>query len=279
MGGPVFAALLKPVELRADVDPLTGELRPDPLSLGLSQADEAALEWALRCAEAYGGRVRALAAGGRGATAVLSAAGASGAAELSQVPLDPEWPSEWVAHALASELADVEIVWCGDASLDRASGSVPAFVAAELRRPQALGLVEIELPGELAGGLEAIRRLDAGRRERLLVKGPAVLSVEGSTARLRRAPLGPTLAAGAGGLRVKVIEARRGETAAPAVRRTRPYSPPARVVPPPAGESAGERVRLLLGLDRQQARARSVRLEPQGAAAMIIESLESWGEL
>lgn len=279
MTAPVFAALLKPVELRAGVDPLSGDLCPDPLSLGLSPADEAALEWALSCADLYGGRVRTLAAGDGRATTVLRAAGAAGASELVWVEIDPDWPSDWVAHSLAAQLADVELVWCGDTSFDRGSGSVPAFVADELSRPQALGLVAVELAGDLAEGARAVRRLDGGRRERLSVRGPAVLSVEGSTARLRRAPLGALLAAEAGAVPLRSVAGRAGRSPAPVVGRAKPYRPAARVVAPPEGESATERVRSLLGIGRQGARARHLSLEPAAAAAMIIESLESWGEL
>lgn len=280
MTSPVFAALLKPVELAASIDPLTGQVIPDPISLGLSPSDEAALEWALRCAERHGGSVRALAAGERGAAeVVLRQAAAAGAAELVHVSLDPDWPSDWVGRALAQELTDVALAWCGDMSLDRGSGSVPAFVAAALGWPQALGLVSVDLPAGAGEPFEVLRRLDGGRRERLLVTGPAVLSVEGATARLRRAGFSALLAARRELLPIKTVAGPAGRTALPALGAVSPYRPPARVVPPPAGESAGERIRSLIGLEGRPVAHRSLHLEPAEAAAMIIESLESWGEL
>ena len=46
-----------------------------------------------------------------------------------------------VAAALATVVAGATWVVCGDVSADRGSGSVPAFLAAELGVAQALGLV------------------------------------------------------------------------------------------------------------------------------------------
>ena len=61
-------------------------------------------------------------------------------------------------------------------------------------RAQALGLVAVEHGGD-AADVRATRRLDGGRREVLRVVAPAVLSVEGAAARLRRASLPAELAA------------------------------------------------------------------------------------
>lgn len=278
--GPVYAACWKAVELRAGVDPLTGETVPDPPSLGVSAADEAALEWALRSAALAGpgARVRVVTAGTGRADAVLRRAASSGAAELVRVDVAADAPSEHVARALAPELAGAELVWCGDASSDRGSGSVPAYLAAMLGRPQALGLVAFELPA--TGGplpFAVTRRLDGGRRERLAVEAPAVLSCEGSTARLRRAPLHQVLLA-----RKSVPVVRIGPNLpGPPVSevRVRPYKPPARVVPPPPGVAARDRIRALTGLALDHAPARAVTLEPDEAAAVILEALEAWGEL
>ena len=96
------------------------------------------------------------------------------------------------AAALATALGDVAVVCCGDASLDRGTGAVPAFLAGELAAEQALGLVGIHLPQPGVSAplsLRVERRLDRGRREHLSVSPPCVLSVEAHTARLRRAPL------------------------------------------------------------------------------------------
>jgi electron transfer flavoprotein beta subunit len=280
---PLVAVCWKVVELRAAVDPLTGEVLPDPSSLGPSPADEAALEWALRCADAAGGRVRVVTAGGAEAEATLRLAAACGAAELVRVAMPAGAHSEDVARALEPELRDAELVWCGDLSRDRGSGSVPAFLAALLGLPQALGLVGIEIveEAEVTGwpipALTVTRRLERGRRERLVVDGRAVLSCEGSVARLRRAPLDRLL-----GARRMPVELRAAPGAVDHSVRTvavRPYRPAPRVVPPPPGVTASERVRALTGVASTPRPARAVRLDPPAAAGAILEALESWGEL
>ena len=75
--------------------------------------------------------------------------------------------------------------------MDRGTGSVPAFLAHELGNAQALGLVEVDTGHAVDRAVDCacVRRLDGGRREVLDVAAPAVLSVEGSVRRLRRAPL------------------------------------------------------------------------------------------
>ena len=143
----VVVACMKRVELRAGVDPLTGDVIPDPASAGPSPADTAALEWALRIAEASGGAVvAAVTAGGPECDAMLRAALAAGAMRAVRVPVGDtagEAPSTVVARALARAVAFVVapptpatpaaatgmsgvVVCCGDASVDRGSGSVPS---------------------------------------------------------------------------------------------------------------------------------------------------------
>ena len=85
--------------------------------------------------------------------------------------------------------------------------------------------------------MRATRRLDGGRREVLDVAPPAVLSVEGAVARLRRASLPAELAA-----RPAPIERAPGPTGpvehADAVH---PYRPRARAMPAPAGAALAPR--------------------------------------
>lgn len=283
---PFVAVCWKAVELRSRVDALTGTVLADPLSLGVSPADEAALEWALRCAEASGASLRVVSGGGEEAESVLRRAAAAGASELVRVVVGPDWPSEWVAHALAPHLVGASLVWCGDMSTDRGSGSVPAYLAAELGVAQALGLVSVALS---AGGeskdansseslrIEALRRLDGGRRERLRVEEAAVLSCEGATARLRRAPLDALLAARQ--MPIAVHRAEEGSTVAPEVVSVGPYRPRARVVTPPPGQTARERIGTLIGVSTERRTARAVHLDPVQAGATILDALRAWGEL
>ena len=211
-------------------------------------------------------------------------------------------PSATVAAGLAEALRDAAVVCCGDASLDRGTGAVPAFLAGELAAEQALGLVGLHLPEPDEAGpprLRAERRLDHGRREHLVVSPPCVVSVEAHTARLRRAPLDRVLSsrdaaveltppraparllAGslAGALSGGTVEGHDASGDAAPVR-TAPFRPRPRVVPAPASSlPARERVLSLLGGPAGRAPARTVHLPAVEAAAVLLETLDSWGEL
>ncbi len=228
----MIAACCKWVDLRPEVDPLDAHVRTDPRTAGCSAADAAALEWALRAGERWDQPVLAVTAGPPEADRVLRDAVAAGATRAVRIDLPTSAPSAVVATAIAAVLgpAGVSSVWCGDHSLDRGSGAVPAFLAAELGSAQALGLVDVELDAR-AGRVTAWRRLDRGRREHVRLDGPGVLSVEGSTARLRRAALGAVMSSGRA-----PIEVVTPGPAAREARRSRRRAPAAAV--PPSGPRA-----------------------------------------
>jgi electron transfer flavoprotein beta subunit len=269
-----LAACLKLVDRRPEVDPITGVVHDEDRYGAASGPDLAALEWALRCADAWSGEVIAVTAGSSSADAVLRDALAAGAAGAVRVDLDPEAPSEVVAAALAPHLKDCDVVWCGDSSLDRGSGAVPAYLAAWLGASQALGLVGVEPqpePGEVVG----TRRLDGGRRERLRVLAPAVVSVEGSAARLRRATLAAKVSSRAAPLSVVGGPVHRDLLA----HRTRPFRPRPRILPGPAGDHAFERILQLTATHAAPAAVAAVELGPDAAADRILEALTKWGYL
>lgn len=244
----------------------------------LSYADQAALELALTTAARTGETVRAVTAGPMGADTVLREALAVGVDEVRRIELDADVPSAMVAAALRSAVADCRLVWCGDYSSDRGSGSVPAFLAAELDYGQALGLIAVDLPERSDDPLRVRRRLDGGRREVLEIRGPAVLSVEGSTARLRRAPLRDTMTAS----RAEIPVDQPPLAAPPAVVEvgaTRPFRPRARVVPAPRGDRALDRVRMVTDTSAAKGHGEVVHLEPRPAAERIVSALRQWNYL
>ncbi|MFN8021767.1 MAG: mycofactocin-associated electron transfer flavoprotein beta subunit [Acidimicrobiales bacterium] len=257
-----------------------GPLGPDPGDdrfADVSPADRAALEVALRLADSSGDTVTAIAAGPAGADRILRDAIAAGASRAIRLDMPTDSDSRDVAFELAQLLGDASVVLCGDYSLDRGSGSVPAFVAHHRRAAQALGLVSVDVAasGSASGRVHAVRRLDGGRREVLSVPMPCVLSVEGSVAVLRRAPLPRVLAA-----RTATIEV---VTAPPAHHKSSPaivtpYRPRARVMSPPHG-SALDRVRSLTDTGAASARGETVELPPREAAARIVAALREWGHL
>lgn len=272
----MIAACLKFVDRRPEVDPLTGEVHTDVRSSGLSDADQAALEWALRLGESWGEEVVALSAGDQDADAVLREAIAVGASSAIRVEIPRSVASSTVAAALAATADGVDLFVCGDWSLDRGSGSVPAFLAAHAEAAQALGLVTVE-PVE-RGVLRCERRLDGGRRERLVVRAPAVISVEGSSARLRRAPLAAALAATRA--HVEVRQPALAATLVEAPTRTGPFRPRPRVLPPPPRDlSPRERVLALTGALVERTPPKRIVMEPGEAADFLLEQLREWGEL
>jgi electron transfer flavoprotein beta subunit len=269
---------VKQVDLRPEVDPLSGAVaETDARFAGVSPADQAALEIALRLAEAWEGDVVAVTAGPPRADAALRDCLAAGASSAVRADVGADASSRAVAAALAAQLTDADLVCCGDWSLDRGSGSVPAFVAEELDAAQALGLVAVE-PGPAAGVLDVERRLDQGRRERLRVATPAVLSVEAGCARLRRAGLAAVLAARAAAIEVASPPAVPPDPVR--VVSTGPYRPRTRVLSPPSPElDARGRILALTGALSDREPPRTLVLGPDEAADALLDQLRAWGYL
>ena len=272
---PRIGAALKWQPLRPEVDHLTGTVTLDERFMGASDADLAALEWALRLGEAWEGEVAAACAGPAGADEMLREALAAGAARAVRCELSGSASSAAAAAALAQAFEGFDVIVCGDHSRDRGSGSVPALLAAELGAAQALGLVKLE--PEEASSIRAERRLDGGRRERLRVRPPSVLSVEGATARLRRAPLPSVLRAGHSEVE-HVDGASKAHDGTPARGRLRPYRPRARALDPPDPElPARERILKLTGALATRGGRQVVRGEPDEAAEALLGALRAWG--
>jgi electron transfer flavoprotein beta subunit len=248
---------------------------PDGRWAGVSLADRAALELALRIA-GDDGEVDVVGLAPAGAEHTLREALAAGATRTIRIDAPIDLPSRDVAASLAAVAEGSDLVVAGDQSVDRGTGSVPAFIAAELRLAQALGLVRVELPTPSSGEarvLRALRRLDGGRREVLEIPLPAVLSVEGAVATLRRASLTATLAASHAD--IVVIPRPAGE---PVSAEVHPYRPRARALRPPHGDTR-DRVRELLHLGAPPSHAETVVLDPPAAAERILDQLRAWGYL
>jgi electron transfer flavoprotein beta subunit len=255
---------------------LDGEVDTDSRWAGVSRADEAALEVALKLAD--GDRVTIVCLGPADAEPTLRGAFAAGAQHVVRVDASPELDSLVVATALAEHVQEADLVICGDYSMDRGTGSVPAFLAAELGAAQALGLVEVGVsdaatPAGATGNLRVLRRLDGGRREVLDVPTPAVISVEGAVARLRRAPLSASLASRSA--EITVVPGPFGRLPESEVH---PYRPRPRTLPAPEG-TALARVRELLDVGGSKANTETLELEPLKAAAKIVEQMHEWGYL
>jgi electron transfer flavoprotein beta subunit len=272
----VVSACVKWVDLHPEIDPIHGNVVPSARGGGFSPADEAALEVALRLAAAWEAECVLICAGPAEAEGDLSALGAAGADRIVRVDHSSEQDSSLTADVLASVLGPgdlaADVVVCGDLSYDRGSGSVPALLAHHLAAAQALGLIEVG--AEPNGLVRAVRRLDGGRRELIETRAPCVLSVEGSTAVLRRAPWSSALAS-ATSAAVEVRQRRlEGHVEPP---RLRPWRPRARVLPAPDGATAFARVVALTGASAERTPPRTVEAEPHEAARLILDQIADWG--
>lgn len=278
---PLIVACVRVADLRRQVDPLTGAVASDPLGMGMSAADEAAVEYALRLADLWSGRVVVVAAGPPIIEPVLRDVAALGA-DILRVPLGDDavglpFTTEIVgdevdlARALIGAMMPLgrpDLVLCGDRSSDRGTGALPAFLAHQLGASQALGLVDLQpMTAPMSGAADASgpssptgprrlvgeRRLDRGWRERLEITLPAVCSVEGSGLSLRRGSLAAALQSSErpvpvnrpttdAAARAEEVAGLDGMTRVHA-GATRPYRPRPRVRPAPDGDDA--RLRLL----------------------------------
>lgn len=313
---PVIGVALKLAPGRIDVDPLTGAATPDRVPGCPSRSGLAALEIALRLRDAWQASVVVATVGTAAAEPMLRDALAMGADSAIRIEA-PRWdrggqapgtPSALTAAAmaLAGALAGCPVVLCGDGGHDGGTGAVPALLAAYGGRAQALGLTSVA-PAGTPGTVRAERRLDRGWRERLLVRSPMVLSVEGGSAQPRRAPVAAVLAARKEAISVlpwaagSIAHSATGsasadsadpERAAAAMAATAagaaaeaagitvlPYRPRARVLQPPAGESPLARVLSLLGSGGEHEPPERVDAGPAEAAAQILAKLRGWGYL
>lgn len=271
----MIAVCLAPADLHPHVDELTGEVSSDPRRAALPAAESTALEHALRAASAWGGWVLAVTCGARSVEPALVDVAALGVS-VARVEPSPDDPAE-VASLLASAIGsygEPSLVLCGDRSAVRGIGVVPGFLAHELGLPHALGLVALSVSPH--GTVLAERRLDGGWRERLLVSGPAVLSVEGGSARLRRAPLSGVLEAGP----VETFSAPApvgARTSSAVLGVPRPYRPRTQVVPAPEGDTR-DRLLALTGALVQRQPARVIGpVDPAGAAEELLAYLARIG--
>ncbi len=267
---------MKWVALRPDIDPVTGVVSSDDRWSGPSPADNAALEVGLRLAGSGDDDVHVMTVAGPVADAMLRDAVACGAAAATRVQCAIQATSHAAAAILAETIRPLQprLVICGDWSLDRGSGSVPPFLAAELGYGQACGLVSVsDGPGTI---LLAERRLDGGRRERVRISGPAVLSVEGSVAVLRRATLAGTLRSQK--LAITVLTPKHALAATPTAQHSGPFRPRARVLDGPAtSESPRSRIEQLTGALTNRKPPQKLTLEPEAAADAILAQLAEWG--
>jgi electron transfer flavoprotein beta subunit len=267
------------------VDWLSGAVRLEGRRRVRSAADLAACGVALTIASAMRAEVLVVAMCDAHGEAVLRDVLAEGAhravrlvaGEDVDTPGPAEqWGSEVAAAALAAVLGDADVIVCGDASGDRGSGTVPARLAHLLGRPQALGCRAVRLEGS---SLRAVRRLDGGRRERLGIDPPCVVSVEAGIGPVPRAALARVLGGGPAVERVAAAVPPGSSRGDPTGAVTGPWRPRASDVPVPGERDPVLRAVALTGALERSDPPEFLRAAPDAAAAGILERLERWGLL
>ncbi len=288
---------VKWVATHVHIDPLSGVVAERSHDNQFSASDHAAVEVALRTARAWNDagsptQVVAVCVGPVDSEDELKVLIADGVDRAIRVEAATHYSatsqptSRQIASLICAVIGEMTsggqlLVVCGDVSADRGSGSVPAFIAHEIGCAQALGLVEVH-EGD-PGVLRAMRRLDGGRREELVIEAPAVISVEGAVAHLRRASLQTTIAARSA--TVELRNAREIGAAEPAIATSglgdgmvmHPWRPRTRIVPAPVQPDALGRIVELTGAKSDRVPPRTVTLEPDEAARAILDQLAEWG--
>ena len=284
------------VDLHPEIDLIDGSISTDRRRYGFSEADRAALEVGLGIADRDRGdgcdvEVVVMSVAPSAADDSLIELAASGADRIVRIDGDPDGDPALSAAAVGRALAhgieaigDVSLVVCGDLGFAWGSGAVPGYIAHHLEVPQALGALEVSADVDAVGAakvgpgeLSVLRRLDGGRRELLRVPRPAVVSVEGAAARLRRAPLRSVME-----LRRRGISADSACSPMPSgllAEHVGPIRPRARVLAPPGATRALDRIAELTGAFVDRNPPRTVEAEPAEAAALIVEQLRTWGYL
>ncbi|MCF8046677.1 MAG: electron transfer flavoprotein subunit beta/FixA family protein [Desulfarculaceae bacterium] len=156
------------------------ELRPrPPLRRKISSYDELALEEALRLKDRLPQvRVTALSVGPASVVDALRRALGMGADQAVHI-LAPEQPprpatlAAWIA-AWASE-QKFDLILTGVMSEDAMQGAVGPMLAARLRVPSVTSVVSLNIEG---GAMTAEREMEGGRRQRLAVQLPALITIQ-----------------------------------------------------------------------------------------------------
>jgi electron transfer flavoprotein beta subunit len=182
----------------------------------LNEFDLYAVEAALRLREAAGGKVDIASVGPpRAAVAVRRAMGMGADRGIHLVTRNNDDLDPFVtAHCLAAYARErrYDLILAGFQSEDAMQGAVGPMIAAILGRPCATGAVETALARK--DEIEAVRDLEGGRRERIALLLPAVLTIQTGTKQPRYPSLSHMLRANRAEL-----ETHAAESFAPPPRR------------------------------------------------------------
>ncbi len=299
------------------VDPISGQVDYERFVQVLNPADACAVEAAIRLKEQLGGTVFALTLGPEDAEGALRAALAIGADTAIRI-----WNSQvsdWGPFTVAAVLAAYirrgqgvslppplmpDLVLCGDASSDWASGTVGPALAEMLDLPQITGVIQLNVVAGLAPArstdparppdtnktsnaqlitLQVTRRLERGYRELLEAQTPLLMTV---TSDLNE-PRYPSLPMHMAALRAKIplvdpqtllgesLQYEPDETTLLEMHTPRPR--PRRIAAPDSRHSAFERIGEIVSGGAIGRQTRLVEGPPEELAKALVHFLKSKG--
>lgn len=249
----------------------------------LGAADRAALEQALELRGQLGGCVTAISAGDTDAVEALRFCLARGTDRAVHAQCndgsDPVAAATAVGTILASQ--PVDVVLCGNASGDGASGLFPAVLAAQLDWPlvTAVAAVRIEPAEPMPASFTIERRLERGDREIVRCHLPVVLAAEVSLAEPCYVSVHARQRVAT--LPIDVIQTEGGNPAGCTLIALEPARPRAKRVSAPATQaSAMDRLaHALTGGVQQKQSGGFVEGSPDAVAQQIVRFLKEKGFL
>ncbi len=273
------------------IDPISEQVDSERFVQILNPADACAIEAAVRLKEQLGGSITAITLGPGDAEGALRAAlaiGADRAVRLWHSSADT-WGAFTVAAALAAYIQSgqqvtPDLVLCGDASSDWASGIVGPALAQYLDLPQITGVAQLRIVQERDPlKLQLARRLERGYREVLEARLPLLLTVIADL----NEPRYPSLPAHLSALRASIPvvdvqslmnrawqdEAR--EEALLEVHTPRPR--PRRIAAPDSRHSAYQRIGEIISGGTTGRKARLVEGAPEELARTLVDFLRERG--
>jgi electron transfer flavoprotein beta subunit len=273
------------------IDPISGQVDEERFVQILNPSDVCAIEAAIRLKEQFGSPVSVITLGPHDAEGALRAALAMGADSVTR--LWNQQASEWGPFTIASALANYllsaqhetpDLVLCGDASSDWASGIVGPALAQQLALPQVTGVSQLKATQERdAITLHLTRKLERGYRELLEAELPLLVTVTGDL----NEPRYPSLPAHLVALKAKipVVDPQTlpgsarlhdaDETTLLEIHTPRPR--PHHVAAPDSTHSAYQRIGEIVAGGSSARKTRLVEGSPEELAATLVEFLKDKG--
>ena len=273
------------------IDPITGQVDGERFVQILNPADACAVEAAVRLKEQFGGSVIALTLGPHDAEGALRASLALGADSAVRLwaAQSAEWGPFTVATALAAyiqrETPPADLVLCGDASSDWASGIVGPALAQYLDLPQVTGVAQLTTTQEHSSiTLRLTRKLERGYRELIEAELPLLITVTGDL----NEPRYPSLPAHLAALKAKIPvidpltvmksysrKSEADETILVEMHTPRPL--PRHIAAPNSKHSPYQRIGEIVSGGATARKARLVEGTPEELAKTLVEFLQDKG--